>query len=349
MNQVSLYKFSEERLDTIFAEAFSAYGLDTRLPKLNSVFIKPNLVVDIEQYINQGANTDIRIIEATLKYLTRYPNLIIYLGESESGTNIKGRRLDRALELMGVYKLQDKYRFTIVNLTHDRQITVPISNGKFIKKIEMGETLMNSDLIINLPKVKTHKYATITCALKNMFGTIPNPRRIIYHKNIHQTLADLNRLFYKKMFVITDGIIGMEGNGPLYGQRINLGVLVFADNPLLNDAVAAQLMGFDPVSISHLRLCNEWMQLDLQHIPLAGDTALESVRRNFRPSKRNLFIKIEGRLMQHRWIVNLLFSFWFQRNITYRLRHILKKLRGGSYSWYVDDKQTALKKPSDKP
>ncbi|MFA6197907.1 MAG: DUF362 domain-containing protein [Patescibacteria group bacterium] len=343
MNKVGLYKFSGPDLDRIIQDGFVAFGMEEKLRRIKTVFLKPNLVVDIKQYIDEGANTDIRIIEAILKYLSAYTHLKIYLGESESGTRIKGRKLDRALEIMGVNALKDKYNFTIVNLTYDRHIRVPIPGGKFVTDLIMGETLMASDLIINLPKIKTHKYATITCALKNMFGTIPDPRRIIYHKNIHQTLADLNQLFYDKMFIVTDGIVAMEGNGPLYGRRVNLDVMLFADNPLLNDATVAQIMGFDPVKIQHISLCNDWAKCDLNNISIVGTGNLKDVRRNFQPSKKNLFITIEGHLMQHKWIVNILFSEWFQTKITYRLRHILKRLRGGSYSWYFKESN----KPND--
>jgi len=306
-----------------------------KLKKVKSVFIKPNLVSDVKEYIQQGSNTDIRIIEAVIKYLSQYPHLKIYLGESEVGTTIKGRKVDLALKVMDIPKLQEKYNFAIINLTQDDQVLIKIPRAKFLKQVKMSQTLMSADLIINLPKIKTHKYATITCALKNMFGVIPDPLKIIYHQNIHQVLADLNKLFYKKMFVVTDGIIGMEGSGPLYGTRRKLDLLVFADNPLFNDAVVAKEIIKVPLSrVKHIQLTNQWAKHNLNQIKLKGDYQLTHKIKPFQPVTSNLFIKIEGKLMQYPWLVKILFSDWFRKNISHRLAPILTKLRGGSYSWY---------------
>jgi len=339
MNKVLIKNFNENKIEGIIDAGFNFYGLDKKLASIKSVFIKPNLVTDVKEYIEQGANTDIRIIEAVIKYLSRYPNLKVFLGESETGTKIKGRRLDLALELMGVKKLQNKYNFQIVNLTYDKKISIRIPEGKFLKRIELGKTLWDADLIINLPKIKTHKYATVTCALKNMFGVIPNPLRIKYHQNIHQVIADLNRLFYDKMFVITDGIVGMEGQGPLYGEKINLGIILFADNPLLNDVAAAKIMRFNPQAIRHLILTNNWAKEDIDNTELIGNLNILNAARKFKPANKNLFVKAEGFLMQFPWIVRVLFNEWVQKNITYHFNKILKKLRGGSYSWYIDSKK----------
>lgn len=338
MNQVVLSKFSEQKLDELIAQGFRFFGLDQKLPTIRSVFLKPNLVSDNPEYIAQGANTDVRIIRAVIKYLASFPNLQIRLGESESGSKLKGRRLAQALSVMGVTNLQRQYPFEIVNLTNDQQVEVTIPGGRLIKKIQLGRSLVETDLIINLPKIKTHKYATITCALKNMFGVIPDPRRVVWHKNIHQALSDINRLFYRKMFVITDGIIGMEGNGPLYGRKVDLGLLLFADDPIYNDIVATKLMGLPTEKVKHIQLCLQWAGVDPTNYSIV-DKNISSFRRSFRPAKPNIFVWLEGRLVQHRWVVNILYNEWFQRNITYHLRHLLKWLRGGSYSWYIDQRK----------
>lgn len=336
--RVNIVKFEEKKLDKIFEENIESFGLNERLKKAKSVFIKPNLVTDVKEYIAEGANTDVRVIESLLKYLSKYPELNVYVGESETGTKIKGRKLEIALDLMGVTKLKEKYNFEIVNLTYDEQILVNIPDAKKVKEIKMGKKLMDADLIFDLPKIKTHKYATITCALKNMFGSIPDPLRIMYHENIHQVLADLNRLFANKLFVVTDGIVGMEGAGPLYGTKVQLNTLLFSNNALANDVIAAKIMGFDPKKVLHLNLTNAWMNLDYDNIYLGGNEKLRNIKRKFEPAHKNLFIQIEGKLMQFRPIIKIIFNDWVRKNITFRFNKTLVKLRGGSYSWYIEEK-----------
>lgn len=338
MNKVIIRSFKEGNLDEIVQQGFANFEIDKKLQNSSSVFIKPNLVSDVKDYIINGSNSDVRIVAAIVRYLnTKYPNIKVFVGESDTGTKIKGRKLERALEYMGVMDLQKDLNFEIVNLTNDQKVNVEIEGAVLLKEIEMGQKLMDADLIINIPKIKTHKYATITSALKNMFGVIPDPMRIIYHENIHQVLADLNRLFYDKMFVVTDGIVGMEGAGPLFGTPVDLGILMFADNPLFADVIVAKIMGFSVDNVKHLQLVNEWAKENFASISVSGDVNLEEISRKFEPANRNLFVQIEGKLMQHKWIVRILFNDWIRKNITYYINPVLKKLRGGSYSWYIEE------------
>jgi len=90
MNQVLIKKFKASQLDQVIKQGFEYFSMPKKLKKVKSVFIKPNLVSDVKQYIKQGVNTDIRIIKAVIKYLSQYPHLKIYLGKSEVGIKIKG-------------------------------------------------------------------------------------------------------------------------------------------------------------------------------------------------------------------------------------------------------------------
>ena len=193
--------------------------MDDKLRAVSLVMIKPNLVSDVKEYVDNGSNTDTRLIEAVLKYLSAFPCNVV-IAESETGCKVKGRRLQRALDLMGVTPLKDKYDFEIVNLTYDDKVTVKPETPLLIKKIELGKASLDANLIINMPKPKTHKYATITCALKNMFGCIPDPLRVTYHKNSHKAVVDINSIFFDKTFLVLDGIRGIEEQDPLNSDEV---------------------------------------------------------------------------------------------------------------------------------
>jgi len=335
MDKVFIRKFSKTNYKKEIKKIlFDGFDLEKKLKKSKIVVIKPNLVTDVKSYIRNGSNTDLRIIESILFILKDFKKIKTYIVESDTGTKIKGRKLELALKEMGVLKLQKKYSFEVLNLTHDNKQKVKIHGAKILKTIQMSKTLMSADLIINLPKMKTHKYSVITCALKNLFGIIPDPLRVVYHRNIHQVLSDLNRLFYKKMIVVTDGVICMEGQGPIYGKAKKLGVLIFADNPLLNDVVAAKIMKIDLKKIKHLNLTNLWMKKNFAKIEIDSYKEIDKISKSFILSHKNIFVRIEEQLMRNPFIVRILFNDWFRKNISKRLNFILKRLRGGSYSWY---------------
>jgi len=333
----ALYTFREETIDEIVTRGFRQFGIEAKLAAGGLVMMKPNLVSDIQEYIENGCNTDIRIIESVLKFLAGYPVRVV-LAESETGTRVKGRKLQRALDLMGVTRLRKKYEFEIINLTYDEQIAVDFPNGLLLKKLDLGKTSLDADLIINLPKLKTHKYATITCSLKNMFGCIPDPLRVMYHRDIHKAVADINSLFLDKTFVVLDGIRCMEGQGPVYGKSIDMNLVGFGDDMLVNDSLGAQIMGFDPGEVRHIQYFKKnYHDIDLDQVEMVGDLKIEDVCRRFTPSRKNWFVRMEEQLMRNRMIVRLLFSDFFRRRITYPFRGVLKKLRGGSYRWHIEE------------
>jgi len=338
MEKVRIEKLNGRDIFSVIAEGLDSFGMQRRLQDCRRVFIKPNLVSDVKEYIQNGSNTDIRVIEGVIRYLSNY-DVKVFLGESDMGPQLKGRKLKYALEYMGVYDLQEKYDFTIVNLTHDKKKTVKFSNSLFLKEIELGKTLLDADLILNLPKIKTHKYATLTCSLKNMFGTIPDPFRVKYHPRIHAVLADLNSLYCSEMFVVVDGIIAMEGNGPIYGEPVNLDLLLFAKYPLAADVTAARIIGIIPEEIEHLRLFKEhYANIDWNQITYFGNVALEEVHRPFAHSELNWFLKIERKLLPQPWFLKFIYSRFALMYIVYPLRNIIKYIRGGASSWYLDKK-----------
>jgi len=338
LKKVLIKKAEDKQISEVIRSGIKTLLSEDELKGYKSVFVKPNLVSDVPGYIKKGSNTDIRIIEAVLTFFSNYPEIKVYLGESETGTKVKGRRLDNALGFMGVSKLKEKYDFEIVNLTYDEKVEVPIEGGRLVKSLQLGRTFVESDLIINLPKMKTHKYSTITCAMKNMIGAIPDPLRVIYHKNVHKIIADINSIFFKKMLVIVDGLIGMEGQGPLSGDPVPMDLILFARNPYDADLAASKIMGFDLDEIEHLRLFKQqYCNYDLKGIEVIGEPFKENLY-NFKRFRTNLFIKIEERCKQHPLVVKIMFNTWIQKNILYHFRKVFKKWRGDAYSCYLDKK-----------
>ena len=112
-------------------------------------------------------------------------------------------------------------------------------------------------------KVKTHHWAGVTLSMKNLFGVVPGvaygwPKNLLHWKGIDRSILDINAAV-PAHFVIADGIIGMEGNGPLHGSPRNLGRIVLADDPVAADFVCTRLMGLNPLRVNYLAQAAEFL------------------------------------------------------------------------------------------
>lgn len=334
---VYLAKARQESAIDAIASACDEMQLDQRLANCRRVFLKPNLVSDVPEYIEKGCNTSPAVIEGVARYLADFEHLEVLLGEADTGTQVKGRKLDRALRIMGLYDLAEKYGIKIVNLTEDEKTLLKFPEGLSLRELEMGRSLVESDLIINLPKIKTHKYATVTCAMKNMFGVIPDPLRVKYHRDLDRVIVDLNRVFEGQMFVVMDGIVGMEGLGPLWGQPVELNLLLFSHNNYLADLIATQIMGIPSGTVGYVEIFhNHFDSRTRSDITIRGEPIIDHIHTFVLPQP-NLFIKLEGALKRNRLTRTVMFHPWIQRNLTYWFRGLIRRMRGGGYSWYLDE------------
>ena len=114
-----------------------------------------------------------------------------------------------------------------------------------------------------MPKVKTHHWTGVTLSMKNMFGIVPGsrygwPKNVLHWAGIHESVLDICATV-RPHFVIADGIVAMEGDGPLNGLPKYLKTVLMADDPAAADATLARLMGIDPVQVVHIREANNFL------------------------------------------------------------------------------------------
>ncbi len=168
--------------------------------------------------------------------------------------------------------------------------------GFYIPRRFLGEN------IIHLPTVKTHVFTTTTGAMKNAFGGLLNERRHWTHPVIHETLVDLlliQQRIHRGVFAVMDGTFAGDGPGPRCMIPHVKNVLLASADSVAIDAVAAQLMGFDPLSIKYIRLAHERGLGcgDPRKIDIVGDVEAAAERWNFvGPFRRMTFAS----RMQHR-------------------------------------------------
>lgn len=119
-----------------------------------------------------------------------------------------------------------------------------------MKQPWLPQIVLAADFLVSMPKIKTHHWSGVALAMKNMFGIVPGacygwPKNILHWKGIQESILDLCATA-PIHFVIADGVVAMEGDGPLNSTRRPLRKIVLADDPIAADATCARLMGFEP-------------------------------------------------------------------------------------------------------
>jgi uncharacterized protein (DUF362 family) len=141
------------------------------------------------------------------------------------------------------------------------------------------------DWIVSVAKMKTHHWAGATLSMKNLFGVMPGiyygwPKNVLHHAGIENSILDINATL-RPHFAIVDGIVGMEGDGPIMGDPKQAGVIVMGRNLTAVDATCCRIMSIDPSKLSYLARADRWLgPIDSASIKQRGET-VASVRTNF--------------------------------------------------------------------
>lgn len=236
-----------ERLEDLMFRAIGEFHIDLRE---KTVVLKPNLVEFIS---GVEVNTNPLLVGAAAEAFLRLGAREVVVGEGP------GHQRDTYLVLaesgLGSQLRDQKIRF--VDLNRDQLIKVQ-SKAPYtgIDHWWLPKTILASDFVVSMPKTKTHHWAGVTLSMKNMFGIIPGsrygwPKNVLHWAGIHRSILDICATA-RPHFVIADGIVAMEGNGPLHGTHRSLGKLILSDDPVAADFTCARLMGLDASGIWHL-------------------------------------------------------------------------------------------------
>jgi len=224
---------------------------DLRVRNLR-VVLKPNLV----EFDPQGViNTHPTVVAAAVEAFRLEGAREVVVAEGP------GHRRDNEY-LLTASGLRDQLRdmgASYVDLNHDRvRRTVLRSSFTELGELYLPETVLDADLLVSMPKLKTHHWAGVTLSMKNLFGIVPGavygwPKNPLHWAGIDGSILDINAALPGRRFNIVDAVVGMEGNGPIQGDAKYVGVLVFGEDPAAVDATGARLMSVDPWKLRYLR------------------------------------------------------------------------------------------------
>jgi uncharacterized protein (DUF362 family) len=221
------------------------------------VFLKPNMV---EYEANTAINTHPAVVAAAAEALLKAGAREVVVGEGPGHR----RDIEYLLEGTGLdEKLRDlKLRF--VDLNHDDVRAVPLKS-RFTKLDSMWlpVELLRADLVVSMPKLKTHHWAGMTASMKNLFGTVPGavygwPKNLLHARGIEQSIIDLTATI-RPQLAIVDAIVGMEGDGPIMGRPRPVGCLAMGTDLVAVDATCARMIGLDPRKMPYLSVASRFL------------------------------------------------------------------------------------------
>jgi uncharacterized protein (DUF362 family) len=156
-------------------------------------------------------------------------------------------RVKHAFRMLGYEKLAIEKNVELFNLSLDELTEQKLNvNGRLLK-FKVPACLTNCDLFINLPKLKVQVPTYITCALKNIFGCIGEPRKVVYHEVLSEAIVGINKVLHPHLTIV-DGVTAL-GRVP-----IKLGLIMASIDPFSIDWVASQIMGYNPRKIEFMKL-----------------------------------------------------------------------------------------------
>jgi len=270
-NRSPVALFAAKSYDVDFAELIQRglreLGVDVRGRR---VFLKPNMV---EYEPGTAINTNpLVIIGAAVAFRNAGASDVI-VGEGP------GHRRDSEylVTRTGLFDHLREHRIRFVDLNQDDVRYVPLESRYMgLEKLALPVELLQSDVIVSMPKLKTHHWVGMTASMKNFFGALPGavygwPKNLLHVRGIPQSILDLNATI-RPHFSIVDAVTCMEGDGPIMGRPRSVGMIAMGSDLTAVDATCARIIGLNPLRIDYLAESSKFLgNLDEKRIEHRGE------------------------------------------------------------------------------
>jgi uncharacterized protein (DUF362 family) len=266
----------EQDLAAVLYETLCEFALPV---KDKTVLLKPNFVgLDPLGVMN----THPGVIAAARQSFLRLGAAQVLIGDGPA----MDRDTEAIIESVRLREFTGPLGRTFVDLNVDDVKRVALrTRASRLKELYLPKTVLGVDFLVSMPKLKTHHWAGVTLSLKNMFGIVPGscygwPKNVLHWAGIDRSILDINAAA-RPDFAIVDGILGMEGNGPIQGTAKPCGIIVLGDDPVAVDATCCRAMGLRPEKVKYLAAAGTLLgHLNTMKIQQLGET-VASVRTPF--------------------------------------------------------------------
>ncbi|MCX9084313.1 MAG: DUF362 domain-containing protein [Candidatus Methanoperedens sp.] len=266
-------------------------------PNIGSAIDKTlELIGGIENYVRPGDNVLLKINLLTgdvpEKAVTTHPSIVramIHQVRKAGGIPLVGdcsgyegkpnqkRYLD-ACRSSGIMHVCEEEKTQIVHLSAE-SVEVKNDSGRMYKTFILSKQVMDADVLISLPKLKTHGLTLFTGGVKNIFGCVTGLNKAKMHlraqdpETFSQMLVDLLGTVRPDL-TLMDAVVGMEGNGPSNGTPKQISAILASSDPVALDAVACRMVGIDPFMVPSTRLAHEQGMGtgDISNINIVGES-----------------------------------------------------------------------------
>ncbi len=247
----------------------------------NKVLLKINLLS--AQPPEKAVTTHPAVVRAMVRVIKEL-GAVPVIGDSPSGA-IKG--IEHHWTQTGIKDIARQENIELIPFETQPVKTIVLKGRRHIDTLHITQPAFDADVVITLPKLKTHSLVLFTGAIKNMFGCVPGLLKSDYHKKAPHP-DDLCRMLVdvfaavKPRLAVMDGIVGMQGNGPSRGQPINTGVIMVSGDSVALDAVASMILGYRPQEIATTRMAaaDGLGEANLAHIKILGDNLEDVIQRH---------------------------------------------------------------------
>ncbi len=250
---VFIGKASDYRADLVgvIHSGLTTIGITQHEIRGKRILLKPNLVETARG--QSHINTNPAVVAAAAEAFRRLDAAEVIVAEGQ------GHRRDSWLVLdeSGMGDALREAKLPFVDLNHDDvQAVANLGTWTKLKALYLPATLLGVDWVVSMPKLKTHHWAGVTCAMKNLFGVMPGlvygwPKNVLHYQGIPESILDINATV-RPALTIVDAVVGMEGDGPIMGTPKQVGAIVMGRNLPAVDATCVRLMGLNPHGVPYL-------------------------------------------------------------------------------------------------
>jgi uncharacterized protein (DUF362 family) len=286
---------------TVICEGLAHLGISPQEIKGKRILLKPNLVETNPASIH--INTHPLVVRGAVEAFLKFGASRVMVAEGPGHC----RDTLRVLEESGLGEVLWEDRIPFIDLNYQDAYSMP-NAGKFssLTSLTFPAILRQVDLIVSLAKLKTHHWAGITLSMKNLFGFMPGiyygwPKNVLHYAGIEEAILDITATL-RPHLAIVDGIVGMEGDGPIMGDPKPAGVLVMGRNLPAVDATCARVMKINPYRVGYLKRAEFVLgtinEADIVQVgePIAA-VATEFTLLNYIPSQKSLRMGFWGKFI----------------------------------------------------
>ena len=259
--RVAILRTKPDRVLDDYARLFDLAGGPSALARRATTILKDNISW---HYPFPSANTTPWQLEGTIRALRAhgFDDLVCVQNKTEVTDAFKGEDLNRYRPIFEAYGIPVLFNFREADMrwiVYAPKAKLLALDRIFGNELRIPEYFIGKN-VVHLPTVKCHIYTTTTGAMKNAFGGLLTHKRHRTHTYIHETLVDLlaiQREIHGGLFCLMDGTTAGNGTGPRIMKPVRKDVILASSDQVAIDAVAARIMGFDPMAIRYIALAHE--------------------------------------------------------------------------------------------